>query len=197
MKNTLLFCTGLSGSGKSYFVRNMLPCGLFYNLKSATTRPRRDEEQDGREYYFRNEQYFDETPMATRLWVNEAFWHPGLPKWLYGVPESEIMSNIGRNLVYDVIQPKYVRQMIDWFKANGLDSQYNFKIAYFLAPENNFSTAARRANMPNDSDVRRTNTCTPDDFLQAGLELDYILKPLAGIFSKRLARHIQYLNRSK
>lgn len=47
-KKTVLFCTGLSGSGKSYFVQNILPNGAFYNLKSATTRAPRDGEADGR-----------------------------------------------------------------------------------------------------------------------------------------------------
>ena len=197
MKNTLLFCTGLSGSGKSYFVRNTLPAGLFHTLKSATTRPMRDGESDGREYYFRDESYFDNTPMATRLWVNAAFWKPGMPKWLYGVPEFEIYDNLGKNMVYDVIQPRYARDMIDWFNARGLGRHYNFRVAYFLAPENNFDIAARRASMPNDMDVRTTNTCNPADFLNAGLEIDYLMRPVAGQISPKLMRHIAALQRTR
>ncbi len=197
MKNTLLFCTGLSGSGKSYFVRNSLPDGLFYNLKSATTRPMRDGECDGREYYFRDEAFFDITPMATRLWVNAAFWRPGMPKWLYGVPAAEVRANLGKNLVYDVIQPRYVRDMIDWFRRNELDRFYNFRVAYFLAPENNFDVAARRASMPNDMDVRTTNTCNPVDFINAGLEIDYLMRPVNGQISNKLMRHVAALNRAR
>ena len=70
-KKTVLFCTGLSGSGKSYFVKNILPNGAFYNLKSVTTRPMREGEKDGREYYFRDESYFDNKKFATKLFVNE------------------------------------------------------------------------------------------------------------------------------
>ena len=47
MKKTVLFCTGLSGSGKSYFVKNILPENAFYSLKSVTTRQMRDGETDG------------------------------------------------------------------------------------------------------------------------------------------------------
>ena len=86
-KNTLLFCNGLSGSGKTYFIQNTLPQGLFYNLRSATTRPMREGESEGKPYFFRNEEYFDNTPLVTRLWVNKNFWTPGTPKWMYGVPE--------------------------------------------------------------------------------------------------------------
>jgi len=175
MKPTVLFCTGLSGSGKSYFIKNILPKGAFYNLKSATTRPMREGEQDGREYYFRDETYFMQESFATKLFVNEQFWKPGEPKWLYGVPEFEIMSHLGENLTYDVIQPRYVRQMIDWFNGKGLYKEYNFRIAWFLPTMDNFVTAAKRQNMPHDLDVRRTNTCNTQDFRDANLTIDHVV----------------------
>lgn len=176
MKKVVLFCCGLSGSGKSYFIENMLPRGMFYKLKSATTRPMRATEQQGREYYFVDEQYFDTTPLVTRLFVNQAFWQPGKQKWLYGVPEFEVMDHMGQNFVYDVIQPKYARQMRDWFVSHGMRSQYDFKTLYFIPPENNFQIANARANMPDDNGVRTTNTCNPIDFLRADLDVDFMLK---------------------
>ncbi len=176
MKNTVLFCCGLSGSGKSYFIEHFLPRDMFYKLKSATTRPMRTGEQHGREYYFVDEHYFDTTPLVTRLFVNQAFWQPGKPKWLYGVPEFEARTHIGQNLVYDVIQPKYARQMYDWFVAHGLQSKYDFKTLYFIPPKDNFKIADARANMPDDRGVRTTNTCAPIDFLRADLMPDFILK---------------------
>lgn len=190
MKNTVLFCTGLSGSGKSHFIKHSLPDGLFYNLKSATTRDMRAGEVDGREYYFRDEAYFDNTPLVTRLWVNRDFWQPGDRKWLYGVPESEVIKNLGRNFTYDVIEPQYVRQMIDWFNMHGLDTSYTFKIAWFLPPKNNFDVVAARATMPNDVAVRRANTCAIEDFLDAELRPDYVLCPLKGQIDGRLTQHI-------
>lgn len=196
-KNTLLFCNGLSGSGKTYFIQNTLPQGLFYNLRSATTRPMREGESEGKPYFFRNEEYFDNTTLVTRLWVNKNFWTPGTPKWMYGVPEEEVLGHLGQNLIYDVIEPQYTRQMIDWFNKNNLAKHYNFRIAYFLSPEQNLETARMRANMPNDADVRRTNTCDPIDFLAAGLDPDYILMPRSGLYNPRLTRHIQELSRKR
>ncbi|MBQ8368180.1 MAG: hypothetical protein IJX43_03955 [Alphaproteobacteria bacterium] len=197
MKNTLLFCTGLSGSGKTYFIENTLPNGLFYNLRSATTRPMRAGESDGNPYFFRDEAYFDTARLCTHLWVNERFWTDGMPKWLYGVPEDEVYNNLGKNLIYDVIEPRYVRQMLDWFRQNKLAAQYNFRVAYFLSPEQNLETARARANMPNDADVRRTNTCDPIDFLRAGLDIDYILSPRNGLYNPRLAAHVKYLQKAR
>lgn len=197
MKKTLLFCLGESGSGKSYFIKNTLPDGLFYNLRSATTRPMRNGESEGDPYFFRNEEYFDTTPLVTRLWVNKDFWCAGKPKWLYGVPETEVLNHLGQNLIYDVIEPKYARQMIDWFVQNDLACAYNFHTAYFLSPENNLKIAANRANMPNDIDVRKNNTCTPDDFLDAGLQIDFILKPINNVYDSRLIEHIAFLQKHK
>ena len=179
MKYTVLFCTGLSGSGKTYFIQNILPQNTFYNLKSVTTRPMREGEQEAREYYFRDESYFKKKKFTTTLWINEAFWKPGMPKWLYGVPEFEILDNLGCNFTYDVIQPKYVRQMIDWFKTKKINNVwlsdlYNFRILWFQPPTNNMEIAKKRQNMPNDLDVRYANTCNMNDFVNAGLIPDHM-----------------------
>lgn len=176
MKNTVLFCTGESGSGKSYFIKNVLLDGSFYNLKSATTRPMREGEKDGREYYFRDEAYFDMEKFATTLFVNEQFWEPGKPKWLYGVPEFEIFDNLGANFTYDVIQPKYVRQMIDWFCKKNLTKYYGFKILWFQPVDNAESIIKDRQNMPDDSKVRKENTCNIKDFENARLKPDFVIK---------------------
>ena len=197
MKNTLLLCNGLSGSGKTYFIQNNLPTGLFYNLRSATTRPMRNGESEGNPYFFRDETYFETAQLATRLWFNERIWTPGTPKWLYGIPEEEIVSHLGQNLIYDVIEPQYSRQLINWFHKNKLHRHYNIRVAYFLPPENNFDIVSKRANMPNDTEGRRTNTCDPIDFVNAGIDPDYILMPRSGLYNPRLDMHIKRLQKSK
>lgn len=199
MKKTVLCCCGLSGSGKSYFIEHYLPAAHFHKLISATTRPMRPGETQGREYYFRDEKYFDTAALATRLWVNEAFWTPGKPKWLYGVPESEILNNTDTNLVYDVIQPKYAAQLRDWFLRTGRARDYTFKTLYFIPPENNFDIAHNRANMPDDNRVRISNTCTPLDFLRAGLDIDFLVKCSVDetIISSRLQKFLQRTQRTR
>ncbi|MBQ2017818.1 MAG: hypothetical protein II208_04835 [Alphaproteobacteria bacterium] len=196
-KKTLLFCNGISGSGKTYFIQKTLPAGLFYNLRSATTRPMRNGESEGVPYFFRDEAYFESEPLATHLWVNRAVWKPGDKKWLYGIPESEIYEHLGQNLIYDVIEPKYSRQLIDWFKKNGLDAQYSFRVAYFLPPINHMDTVISRANMPNDAKVRAYNTCDPADFSRAGLNIDYILRPIDGVYDPHLMAHIDMLQKQR
>ena len=174
-KNFLLLCNGLSGSGKTTFIQKYLG-DRAYNLKSATTREMRDGETWGDKYYFVDEDVFARIPVATALFVNEAFWTPGKPKWLYGVPEFEIKNHLGQHLVYDVIQPRYSRQLIDWFNRNGLDKYYDYRVLWFLPPTNNMDIVKKRANMPDDRGVRTMNTCDAIDFLRADLMPDYLLK---------------------
>lgn len=178
MKKNVIFCTGVSGCGKSYFIKKYFSSNDFYSLKSATTRPMRVEEAEGCEYYFRDESYFDNEKFATRLFVNEAFWKPGMPKWLYGVPEFEILNNLGVNFIYDVIQPRYVRQMIDWFNQKKLNKQYDYKILWFQPIDGSENIVKERQNMPNDTEVRKTNTCNIQDFENARLKPDICIKRL-------------------
>ncbi len=177
-KNILLFCNGLSGTGKTTFINNYAIPNGFHNLISATTRARRAEEVDGISYYFRDEKYFETEKFATYLWVNRAFWQPGDKKWLYGIPEFEIKNHIGQNMVYDVIQPRYTRELMDWFTAHKLDAQYEFRVAWFKTQDqDNFAIARDRACMKNDLTVRQQNTCTMRDFVDANIRPDYVTMP--------------------
>ena len=177
-RSTILFLTGKSGSGKSTFVKNVLKDDDFYNLKSATTRAIREGEMEGREYYFRDEAYFETERFATKLFVNERFWKPGDRKWLYGVPEFEILENLGANFIYDVIEPKYVRQMIDWFQREKLLGYYDYKILWFQPVSNAEDVIKNRQNMPNDALVRKENTCDVKDFENARLTPNFVIQRL-------------------
>lgn len=178
----MLFLNGESGTGKTFFKDNVVPSGAFYNLVSATTRGRRADEVDGVSYHFRDENWFENERandrLATYLFVNEPFWKPGDKKWLYGVPASEIYSHLGQNLIYDVIEPRYTRELIDWFKKHKLDTMYDFRVAWFTTYElDNFAIARERACMQNDLAVRQKNTCSAADFRAVGIEPDYITRP--------------------
>lgn len=174
-KSTVLFCTGLSGSGKTYFIEHKLPAGTFHNLKSATTRQPRDTDPNATKYYYRDEKYFESEKFATYLDVNRKIRKPGDPKWLYGVPEFEIWENWGNIFTYDVIEPKYVRQMIEWFNKNDITHKYNFRIAWFIPMIDNAEIVKQRQNMPNDLLVRQINTCNRSDFERAGLKVDHVV----------------------
>ena len=206
MLPVLLLLIGPSASGKTVFKRTRLePDGLFYSLRSATTRPMRpdDNESEGNPYFFRDESYFEhkgkdgkispKEPLATFLWVNEAVWKPGDLKWFYGVPEREIKDNLGRNMVYDVIEPRYAADMAKWFREHKETADYNIKVAWFIPPENDGGVVKNRTNMENDETVRDMNTCGARDILRAKLTVDYMLCPREGIPSASLDRFLLQL----
>ena len=58
-------------------------------------------------------------------------------------------------------------------------------------------TVAKRANMPDDIDVRRTNTCDPIDFLQTGIKPNYILQPINNLYDDSLLKHIKHLQKQR
>ncbi|MBQ6027422.1 MAG: hypothetical protein IJL21_02625 [Alphaproteobacteria bacterium] len=191
MKRSLLCCIGESGSGKTTWINN-LPDGLFYNLRSYTTRTKRKEEKEGEKYFFVDETKFNSEKLVTKLWVNQYLWTPesGKPKWLYGVPEFEILNHIGENLIYDVIEPRYAQQMIDWINAQKFASDYNIKTAWFVPPVDD-DIIKKRANMPDDERVRTQNTCNIFDiFKSLGHKPDFILQPRCNNYDPDLVRYI-------
>ena len=198
-KPIMLFLNGESGTGKSFFKENIVPAGTFHNLVSATTRGIRADETDGVSYYFRDEEWFDAERtagnLATYLFVNESLWQPGDKKWLYGVPTNEIYNHIGENLIYDVIQPRYTRELIDWFKKHNLDKMYDFRVAWFTTYDlDNFAVANARACMKDDMTVRRQNTCNMADFDRAQITPDYITRPRDGKPNMDLINTVRHVN---
>ncbi len=100
MKGKLIVVSGPSGSGKTTIARRMMD--LFPSLEfsvSATTRPKRPRELDGRDYYFL-------TKPAFLLRVD----HGGFVEWeelygnFYGTLQTEIERKLeeGRHLLFDV-----------------------------------------------------------------------------------------------
>ena len=91
------------------------------------------------------------------------------------MPEFEVWDNLGYNFAYDVIEPKYVRQMIDWFRKCRLHYFYDFIVLFFQPNPKNQCIVESRQNMPNDALVRKNNTCTMKDFSAVHLSPDYQL----------------------
>ncbi len=101
MKGKLLIVTAPSGAGKTTIVRHLLK--TFDNLGfsvSATNRPPRDYEEDGRHYYFLSTEAF-----FTKV-ENQAFleWEEVYEGRYYGTLKSEVdrLLNEGKHIVFDI-----------------------------------------------------------------------------------------------
>ena len=170
MKKQFWFLTGPSGSGKGHFRKHFLPSDLFYLLRSMTTRAIRDGEREGEEYFFTDVETIRKTKKATYIEIN--------PTWLYSVPESEIFTHQNQNLIYDVIQPEYIRQMIDWCQKNNLE--YEFKILFFTNKKSSDEIKTIMKNRNKDESdkeiqVRLKRDTSFESYAKHNVEANYIL----------------------
>ncbi len=101
MKGKLIIFSAPSGSGKTTIVKHLLSknFGLEFSV-SATSRPPRRTEIDGKDYYFLSEDEF-----RKRI-ENEEFleWEEVYPGRFYGTLKSEVerIRNKGSHVVFDV-----------------------------------------------------------------------------------------------
>jgi len=96
-----LVISGPSGAGKSTFVQSLLeshPRELHFSV-SATTRPRRNNEQDGREYHFLSDAVFQE-----RLRAKDFLESAEVHGCWYGTLSSEVTlaMQAGKSVMLDV-----------------------------------------------------------------------------------------------
>lgn len=101
MSGRLVIISAPSGAGKTTIVRHLLNCNLGLEFSvSATTRQKRDNETDGRDYYFMSVEKFRE--MIGKDGFVE--WQEVYTDNFYGTPRSEIerILSKGGNVLFDV-----------------------------------------------------------------------------------------------
>lgn len=102
MAGKLVILSGPSGAGKSTIVKNLRDQADFrleFSV-SATSRPKRQSETDGKDYYFLSIDEF-----KTRIDENDFVeWEEVYPGQYYGTLKSEIdrISKEGKNIIFDV-----------------------------------------------------------------------------------------------
>lgn len=121
-RGTLFIIAAPSGAGKTTLVRAL--CNRLPNLHvsvSCTTRPRREEEQDGIDYYFIDEATFRD--MAARglfLEYEQVF------DYLYGTPLTWVEEHMNQGI--DVILE------IDWQGARDVRARMPGTVSLFILP---------------------------------------------------------------
>ena len=99
-QGTLLVVSGFSGAGKGTVIKELLKEHDNYSLSiSATTRKPREGEQDGREYFFKTKEEFED--MISRGRFLE---HAQYVNNYYGTPRDFVEKNInkGNNVILEI-----------------------------------------------------------------------------------------------
>ena len=101
MKGRLVIVSAPSGAGKTTIVNHLLEHGLDLEFSvSATTRPPRGNEKNGKEYWFLSPEEFRKRVENKEF----AEWEEGYKGHCYGTLKSEIerIRKAGRNVIFDV-----------------------------------------------------------------------------------------------
>lgn len=140
----LFILSSPSGAGKSTISRRLIADdpSLTFSV-SATTRPRRDGEEDGREYHFRTRAEFQDMVAADQMLEHaEVFGN------LYGTPRKPVEEAIeaGHDVIFDV----------DWQGAQQIDNSplRSSVVSVFILPPSIRELEARlRARGKDSNDV--------------------------------------------
>lgn len=101
MQGKLIIVTAPSGAGKTTVVKHLLKeiPSLAFSV-SATTRKKRDNETDGKDYYFLSEEEFKSQIEAGAFLE----WEEVYPGKFYGTLQSEItrLWDAGKNIIFDI-----------------------------------------------------------------------------------------------
>ena len=161
----LLVLSSPSGAGKTTITRGLAECDPKLEISvSVTTRPRREEEVDGRDYYFIDRRRFDE--MLARAELLE---HASVFENCYGTPRrpTEVALAAGRDVVGD----------LDWQGTQQLtETVRDDLVSVFVLPPSLAALEARlRARAQDSPAVVAARMAKSAEELSHWSEYDYVI----------------------
>lgn len=97
----MIILIGASSSGKSTIEQEVDKRGIFNKLTSHTTRPMRDGEIEGVDYYFANKERFSEMEYNNEF-IEERVYLTKYGYWEYGLSKKEVEDNLNGIAVLDL-----------------------------------------------------------------------------------------------
>jgi guanylate kinase len=165
-RGLLIILSSPSGAGKSTLSRRLLEVDRQVSFSvSATTRPPRPGEQEGREYYFRSRREFEAMAAA-----GDMLEHAEVFGNLYGTPRAPVEAAIseGRDVLFDV----------DWQGGQQIrnSSLRASVVSIFILPPTIAELEARlRARGQDSADVVASRMAKSRDEISHWAEYDYVL----------------------
>lgn len=163
-RGLMLVLSSPSGAGKTTLSRMLLAAesNLVMSI-SATTRERRPNERDGKDYHFITGAEFEH-----RVRAGEFLEHAIVFGHHYGTPRAPVMEALGsgRDVLFD----------IDWQGTQQLKQQRDDVVSVFLLPPSRGELERRLRMRAQDSDdVVSRRMAKADDEISHWAEYDYVL----------------------
>jgi guanylate kinase len=163
-RGLMLVLSSPSGAGKTTLSRMLLTAdsNLVMSI-SATTRARRSNEADGRDYHFISTEEFER-----RIGRGEFLEHATVFGHRYGTPRAPVMDALarGQDVLFD----------IDWQGTQQLKQQRDDVVSIFLLPPSRGELERRlKARAQDSEDVVARRMAKADDEISHWAEYDYVL----------------------
>ncbi len=173
----LVVISGPSGVGKDSLLAGLKARGGGYHFAvTATTRPQRPDEVDGRHYYFRTPQRFEEMLAAGELLENAVVYGEH-----YGVPKAEVREALARG--QDVV----VRTDVQG--AATIKGAVPQAVTIFLAPASTAELEERLRLRGADSEEQlRLRLATARRELDAACHFDHVVVNAEGKLEEAVAQ---------
>lgn len=149
-KYKIIILCGEAGTGKDFLKNKALEeCpDIFHRVVTATTRPRREGEIDGQDYYFLTERGFNNTEMIESCCFNN---------WYYGTPTTSL-SKDKVNLL--VLNPEGIYNLLEE------KNKYDIKIVRLkTGDKTRMLRQLNREEEPNVDEIVRRWKTDKDDFV--------------------------------
>jgi guanylate kinase len=163
-RGLMLVLSSPSGAGKTTLSKRLLDGdGNLVMSISATTRSRRPNEVDGRDYHFISDGEF-----SRRVRDNAFLEHATVFGHHYGTPRSPVMEALGegRDVLFD----------IDWQGTQQLKQQRDDVVSVFVLPPSRSELERRlRARAQDSADVVSRRMAKANDEISHWAEYDYVL----------------------
>ena len=158
----LIIISGPSGVGKTTICKTLTEEENFAESVSTTTRPKRPTEEDGKDYYFISDDFFD------RLIKENAFleWQQ-FAGYRYGTTKEELNSKLEKN--------SFILMVVEQEGAANIRKTYPNAISIFISPPNKEELLRRLANRGDTPDLKERLSLV-EQTLELAKQHDYVVE---------------------
>lgn len=170
-----ILLVGKSASGKDFFKTVLCDSGLTERVTTTTTRPKRDGEINGREYFFVTKKEFDKKEENGDFLEYREFQtinNKGKKDvWFYGTNKDSFLGENNKTKVI-ILDPTGIKKVTKFLAENGK----KYKVVYIVADNTTRQERAKRRGSFNANEWIRREKVDEQDFVN--FEIDFLTKDI-------------------